>query len=144
MRRLFKYFLSFVCILPLAACSDTPECWDDRSKQTLTELLQEKYGWEKVKLSDIRETDSDFDSRTCVVTVEYESTFSGMGALGMMFSQAMYGRKFTNGTEQIEYKIKVQQTEKHGKQALVEISAMEDESTNELNRYMNQLKHMQK
>ncbi|MBR4507227.1 MAG: hypothetical protein IKP24_01700 [Alphaproteobacteria bacterium] len=144
MKQLFKCFLTLICMLPLAGCSDAPECWDDRAKKALTELLQEKYGWEKAKLSDIRETDSDFDSRTCVVTVEYESAFSGMGSLGMAFSQAMYGRKFTNGTEQVEYKVKVQQTEKHGKQALVEISAMEDESTNEINRYMNQFKHMRK
>ena len=144
MKYLFNVILGCVCILPLVACSDTPKCWDDKTKTALTELLQEKYGWDKITFSDIREIDSNFGARTCVVDVEYESTFSGMGALGMMFSQAMYGRKFTDGKEQIEYTIKIQQTEQYGKQAVVEITHIGDETEDEFNRYLNQLSKMPK
>ena len=112
MKRISKCLLTLFCISLLAACSDAPECWDNQSKQTLSELVKKTYLWDKVTISDIRETDSDADTRTCVATIVYENILKP-------------GQAFFNpgGTEQFSYKIKVQRTEKYGRRAFVEILA---------------------
>lgn len=142
MKNFFKLCLCGCMAVSLCGCSDAPECWDDKVKKGLAELLEEKYGWDKIKLSEIRELDSDFDSRTCSVSVDYDSIFADAGPMGMAFSQAIYGRKFTTGTEQIAYKVTIHGTEQHGKQAFIEILAISDENENEFNRYMNQVQRM--
>ena len=112
MKKLFRCLLTCACMSLLTACSDTPECWDNQSKQTLTELLKKTYFWDKLAISDNYETDSNVDTRICVATVVYENILRPGTVL---FNPG--------GTEQVRYKIKAQRTEKHGKRAFIEILA---------------------
>ena len=139
MKTISKIFRLSVFTLCLAACSESPTCWDNTVKKGLADLLEEQYGWSEIQLSEIREIDSQLDARTCMAEVEYKSRFHNMGGVGMFFSQAVYGRKFTRGIERVEYKIKVQKTEQYGKQVFIEISGVGDEADNEFNRFFNQL-----